>query len=975
MHRVGLRTAVSALVLALAALIASPSHLLAEPSTSTPLDRQARRATVSTPTASVPQINYSERVLANGMRIYTSLDRSTPNVTVQVWYGVGSRDDPAGRSGFAHLFEHMMFKATRDMPAETMDRLTEDVGGFNNASTWDDFTNYYEVIPANHLQRLLWAESQRLSSLVIDAPNFSSERDVVKEELRQRILADPYGRLFDFVLSQSAWQVHPYRRTTIGSIENLDAASLDDVRAFHATYYRPDNAALFIVGNFDEAQLNRWVDQYFGPLARPATAIPRVTAVEPPRTQAQHTTFYAPNVPLPAVLINWPAPPASHRDAAALEVLDGIMTTGQSSRLYNGLVYEQQISAQIFSDADLRQQPGLFYVGSIMSSGHTVQEGEAALRAQITRVRDTPVTAAELNEAKTELIASAVRSRETIDGRAEALGMALMIEGDAGRANSHIAELQAVTVADIQRVARTYLSDNQAVVIHYLDEGTRPAGQAAQVATADPATASTPFSGAVATLAPEGQRQAPPPVGAPLQATLPRPVERTLANGLRVIVAQSSTLPLVTAQLTFRAGGSVDPANLAGAANMTAALVTQGTTTRTAQQIASQTEALGADLSAGSGWEASTVTLNVMSNNLRPAMSIMADVTQRPLFAAAELDRVRTETLDGLTVALQSPGSIASFAGSPVLWGGSAYGHVAAGTQTSLPRLSAADLRALHSRYWRPDNGILVLTGNITPEAGFALAQSAFGGWTRPRSPLPPPPATPQSRSPRAIAIDLPGAGQAAVLLLGPAVSRSDPRYYPGLVATTVLGGGYSARMNYEIRIRRGLSYGASASLTARRSVGSYIASAQTRNDAAAQVVGLVQTELGRMSANAPDAAELAARRSSLVGDFGRDIGATSSLAEILSNLALFGVNLNELEVYQARVEGVTPAQVADYARDVLSPGRASIIVVGDGAHFLTALRSALPNLEVIPISELNLDSPSLRRAPTAPTPTPTPAP
>src|SRR5262249_43568970 len=232
----------------------------------------------------VPPIAFQKRVLPNGLEVLTSLDRTTPNVTVQVWYGVGSKNDPRGRSGFAHLFEHMMFKATRDLPPESFDRLTEDVGGINNASTWDDFTNYFEVVPANHLQRLLWAEAERMGSLVVDDANFKSERDVVKEELRQRVLSQPYGRLFSLYLPGATYKVHPYPRPGSGWIEDLDAATIDDVRAFHQQYYRPDNATLIVVGNFDEAQLNAWIDQYFGPLKNPPKPIPRVDAVEPART-------------------------------------------------------------------------------------------------------------------------------------------------------------------------------------------------------------------------------------------------------------------------------------------------------------------------------------------------------------------------------------------------------------------------------------------------------------------------------------------------------------------------------------------------------------------------------------------------------------------------------------------------------------------------------------------------------------------
>src|SRR5690606_33610312 len=219
----------------------------------------------------VPPLGFARRVLDNGMEVYSAPDASTSNVTVQVWYRVGSKDDPAGRSGFAHLFEHLMFKSTRNLPTETFDRLTEDVGGMNNAFTADDVTAYYEVVPANHLQRLLFAEADRMGSLVVDEPTFVSERDVVKEEYRQRILASPYGRLFGLFSPETIYQDHSYRRPRSGSIEQLNASTLDDVRRFHATYFRPDNALLIVAHNFDQAQLDAWVDQYFPPLQRPAT--------------------------------------------------------------------------------------------------------------------------------------------------------------------------------------------------------------------------------------------------------------------------------------------------------------------------------------------------------------------------------------------------------------------------------------------------------------------------------------------------------------------------------------------------------------------------------------------------------------------------------------------------------------------------------------------------------------------------------
>lgn len=427
----------------------------------------------------MPRLTYRDRTLANGLRVLTVEDHSSPTVAIQVWYKVGSKDDPEGRSGFAHLFEHMLFKGTKNMKDEMMDRLTEDVGGINNASTWDDFTNYYEVVPSNYLETLLWAEADRMGSLNVDEKNFKSERDVVKEEFRSRVLAPPYGRFF-YAIEKQSFTSHPYRRPGIGSIEELDAATLDDVKAFHSTFYRPDNATLVVVGDFEPKQIDAWIDKYFSRVAKPDRPLPRVTAKEPERTAEKRVSEYAANVPLPAVAITYLAPPVASADAAALDVAESILSSGESSRLYQSLVYQQQVAQEAFAQADLREQPGLFILGAILASEKKPEEAERALLAELKKMQDTPVTAAELDKAKIQLVTNELRERETSNGKAFALARAAVLLGDAARVNSDIDKLQAVTAADIQRVMKKYFTDSNRVVVTYQDESMRPRASAGQ---------------------------------------------------------------------------------------------------------------------------------------------------------------------------------------------------------------------------------------------------------------------------------------------------------------------------------------------------------------------------------------------------------------------------------------------------------------------------------------------------------------
>jgi zinc protease len=427
----------------------------------------------------MPRLDYRERTLSNGLRVLSAVDKSSPTVAIQVWYKVGSKDDPEGRSGFAHLFEHIMFKSTKNMKSEMMDRLTEDVGGNNNAFTADDVTVYYEVVPSNYLETLLWAEADRLSTLTVDDANYKSERDVVKEEFRERVLAPPYGKLF-YLMEQKSFSKHPYRRPGIGSIEDLDAASTEDVRAFHSTFYRTDNATLVVVGDFDPKQLDAWVDKYFAGIPKPNTPLPRVTVKEPERTGEMRVVEFGQNVPLPAVAFTFLAPPKASEDSDALRIAESILSSGESSRLYRSLVYEQQVAQSVNAGTDLREDLSLFSFLGILASGKKPDDLERGMMAEIKRIQDAPVSAAELEKAKNQIITNQLRERETNNGKALALGDAAVLLGDPGRANTDIERLSKVTAADVQRVMRKYLTDTNRLVIYYLPESLRPAKPAAE---------------------------------------------------------------------------------------------------------------------------------------------------------------------------------------------------------------------------------------------------------------------------------------------------------------------------------------------------------------------------------------------------------------------------------------------------------------------------------------------------------------
>jgi zinc protease len=430
-------------------------------------------AEVATTTLKVPRIAFKQRGLGNGLTVISSESHTSPTVSVQVWYRVGGSDDPAGRSGFAHLFEHMMFKSTKYLKSEQFDRMTEDVGGSNNASTSEDVTEYDEVVPSNHLETLLWAEAERMTNLKVDLANFNSERAVVEEEYRERILASPYGRFFEAVRTRPYLQ-HPYQRGTIGSIENLDAATLDDVVAFHDRYYRPDNATLIVTGDFDARQLDAWVDKYFAPIARPAAPLPPRDAKEPAWTSDRSITVKAPKVPLPAVAAVWLAPPVTDTDAPALQVAAALLSSGESSRLNQSLVYRQQIATQAGFSADLRAGPGLLIASAVAAGGKTPEAVRNALLAEVRRLVEKPASPAELDKIKVQILTGAFGTRQTPIGLASAIGEAAVLGGDPNRVNTDLDDLQRVTAVDVQRVLRRYVTGAHMVSFDYAEDPTAP---------------------------------------------------------------------------------------------------------------------------------------------------------------------------------------------------------------------------------------------------------------------------------------------------------------------------------------------------------------------------------------------------------------------------------------------------------------------------------------------------------------------
>ncbi len=428
-------------------------------SVAAPLDARPQDASVRP-----PKLDFTTHSLSNGLQVILLENHSVPVIDLQVWYHVGGKDEQPGRTGFAHLFEHLMFKGSAHVGADEHSRIIEAVGGFDNAETGDDTTNFFETFPSNYLERVLWLEADRMGSLNVDDANFKSERKVVEEERRVRVDNQPYGSLEED-LRAAAFTVHGYHHTPIGSIEDLERATVQDVRDFFNNYYKPNNATLVIVGDFNSDQALGWTRKYFEGIPASATPIPRRDMPEPVQTAEREVKKSYSNTPLPAIVIGYKIPARYKPDSYPLDLASNILAGGESSRLYLALVYKDQIAVQAGGFGNFSEDPNLFWAYAIMNPGHPADEGQKAVINILEGLKEKPVEAKELDKAKNQEIAGFILGRDTDEQKAVALASAAVIGKDPGLVNTELDRYLKVTPADVERAAQEYFVAQHATVL------------------------------------------------------------------------------------------------------------------------------------------------------------------------------------------------------------------------------------------------------------------------------------------------------------------------------------------------------------------------------------------------------------------------------------------------------------------------------------------------------------------------------
>ncbi|WP_291983764.1 pitrilysin family protein [Luteitalea sp.] len=455
------------------------TRMLARPAVAAALAAVVVAGAFETPTGATtvrpPAFKFEDYTLPNGLRVILLEDHSTPIVHVTLWYHVGSKNEKPGRTGFAHLFEHMMFKGSRNVQPEAHTSYIASVGGQSNAYTTEDTTVFWQTVPAQYLPLTLWLEADRMASLRVEDATFRTEREVVKEERRQRVENQPYGRLSEIIYEQ-AFTTHPYRYPVIGSMADLEAASIEDVREFHRTYYRPDNATLVIAGDFDPATARSLIEREFSKVPKPTGTVPRTIPQEPVRTKEKRVTIEE-DWPLPAVVVAYPITYDGHPDSYPLHIAAKVLSDGTSSRIYQRLVYKERLALSAFGQANLIEHPNLFYAVAIVAPGQTPAQVERALIEEMEKLVKEPITDRELQRSKNQFARDYVLGRQTVQAKATTLAHAVVLHnGDVDTADGEFDIFQKMTTADVQRVARTYFTPQSRMVLTVMPRGQRPGG-------------------------------------------------------------------------------------------------------------------------------------------------------------------------------------------------------------------------------------------------------------------------------------------------------------------------------------------------------------------------------------------------------------------------------------------------------------------------------------------------------------------
>jgi zinc protease len=870
----------------------------------------------------LPPINYKEYKLKNGLTVVLHQDHSTPIVAVNLWYHVGSKNEAPGRTGFAHLFEHMMFQGSKNYIDGW--RAVDELGGNVNGTTNEDRTWYFEVVPSNFLERVLYLEADRFGNLLdaMDQAKLDNQRDVVKNERRFRVDNVPYGTMSERIDEIMYPESHPYHHSVIGSMADLSAASLDDVKSFFRQYYVPNNTILVLSGDFDEKQARTLVDKYFGPI-KAGAPIKRPDMPVPQLTSVIRKQYEDPFAQLSRLALVWPGVREYHPDEAPLDILASILSTGRGSRLQSNLVYGKELAQQVFASDGTNEIAGQFQINAIARPGKSLDEIEQEINMEVERIKSEGVTADEVGRAVSGREAQAIFGLQTVLQKGSRLADYAGYLNKPNYFQADIDRYTKVTPDDVKRVANKYLVANHLVMSYVPAKTPPPAAQADK-----PASTETKKKD----LALIAKQDASLPKGGPdPKFSLPAIEKSKLSNGLNVWVVQQHELPIVSMNLVVNAGGVLETADKSGVASMTAAMLTQGTKTRSALDISNTLQSIGAQVNGGASWDNSGVSMQTITKNLDKSLDVFADVVKNAAFPDSEFQTLKRRTLASFIQRRSSNTAVAGVVYDRVLYGNQPYGRQLTGDEKTVKGIDRGDLVKFYEANYRPNNATLIVVGDVQPADIKARLEKAFAGWQPGEVRAAEIGEVRMAAQPAIYIVDKPGAAQSSVNIGLVGIDRANPDYYAVQVMNSILGGSGTARLFMNLREDKGYTYGAYSRFQYRRGAGPFAAYGEIQTISTKEAVQEFLKELNGIRGGRPiTQQELEVNKQSFIRRFPSGFETVGGVSNQLASLVTYGLPDSYFNDYIAKINAVTIDDVNRVANKYLDPDKMAIVIVGD---------------------------------------------
>ncbi len=893
-------------------------------------------------------IEYEKYVMSNGLQVILHTDHSDPMISYAIMYHTGSSRETPGKTGFAHLFEHLLFMGSENVAPGRFDMVLEGMGAANNGGTSRDFTVYYEDFPKNALEKVFWLESDRMGFFINSVTPYALalQQNVVQNEKRQVVDNTPYG-FTDYVINKNLYpEGHPYNWTVIGEMEDLKNANLDDVRNYYDKFYGPNNATLVLAGDFNPDSVKLLIDKYFGEIKSHGEITrrdPMLVSIEETKKLYHEDNF----ANVPEITIVWPAPEILNKDMYPLDFLAKILADGKKAPLYKVLVKEKQLTSATSAYNSSSELAGEFTITIRANEGKTLNEIEKAIYEAFARFEKEGITEKDVERIKASSEKSFYEQLNGVNNKAFQLAFYNSMINDPGYLEKDIENIKAVTVDDIISVYNRYIKDKPCIVTSFVPKGrldmtaenSKPAGvkeeninEATQVEIPEAEIEEIVKTPSLL------DRSKEPPAGEEPEVKVPAVWRAELENGLKVYGIQNQELPLVYISLVIKGGVSQDKISMPGVASMVASVLPQGTKTKTPEELEEETELLGSTIRMSASREEISLDASMLSRNFDKTLSLMKEIILEPRWDSAEFSMALTRTMNNIIQAEAQPRSVASLTFYKLLYGPDhIFGYNTRGTRESVEKIKLDDLKSFYENNFSPSLTDILVAGNVSKEQVLSALNPLVNEWKEKEISLT---SYPQPLSPEKSTIyfvDIPGSGQSVIYVGYPAITRENPDYIKADFINYRLGGAYTSILNQILREQKGFTYGASSYFTELKTTAPFIAATSVRSDATFEAVKIIKEEMEKYHDGISED-DIQFVKNYSIRSNARRFETNDALVGMLSTMAKYGFADDYIKKEEIVIKNLTLDETKAIIEKYIVPDRMYYVVVGDAATQLKPL-------------------------------------